>query len=477
MPILLAATYLSTFALLFGCRPGAQDGVHPANPELSLGVVPATEIESYPLGDAGCQEAPETLDLLESANLDFWQDGSISPRSLDLQELQIKSTPLSSNLVGAVKFDAVFRRTCDAAQAAPPVCTPSDTSATGWKPLHQGHTLKTCKARMSPVRNNIEHLGLAAIATIEKSGRTIKNSLPAGTHLPKVQVLVAPRFETHWTPWTQNGRPSIYQSILADNMAYFPATSTTPPFVALLPKRKSLGSSDSDSVNLWESQFVIAHEYAHHVEHSLGKAHFSDTQSQLRLAVSEGFADVLAFAGLGASSSSLKGIPCIGKDRAPDSLEFSTGIPKILTPALLARLGDKSNAALTPLAESEKSICQGVPPHSAHGIGAILAHWIMELASYTPRYESAREGTLNQVAIDWLTNVESSIGAGDLLSDSGDSSTRKKELTLILQALEQSIRAQFGKHHEPISDNLRQLLRQKMEFAFSALEQHEWFKD
>ena len=477
MPILLAATYLSIFTLVFGCRPGAPGGVHPSNPELSLSVVPATEIESYPLGDEGCQETRETLDLLESANLEFWQDGSIGPRSIYLQELQIKSTPLSSTLVGAVKFDAVFRRTCDAGKGAPPVCTPLDSSAIGWKPIQQGRTLKICHARMSPIRNNIEHLGLAAIATIEKSGKTIKNSLPAGAHLPPVQVLVAPRFETHWTPWNQNGRPSVYESILADNMAYFPPTSTTPPFVALLPKRKNPRSSNSDSVNLWESQFVIAHEYAHHVEHSLGKAHFSDTQSQLRLAVSEGFADILAFAGLGASSSSLKGMPCIGKDRSPDSLEFSTGIPKIITPALMARFGDKTNTQSTPLTESEKSICQGVPPQSAHGIGATLAHWIVELASYTPSYETAREDTLNQVAIDWLTNVESSIGAGDSLSDSRDSSASKKELTLILQALEKSIRAQFAKHDEPISDNLRQLLRQKMEFAFPALEQHEWFKD
>jgi hypothetical protein len=458
----LGLLIVGTFAVILSCKAPSNRILRPSDPNVPEQVFHASDLVTYALSDPQCDPANEIPSKIEAARLTRWQDGSLGQEDVDISHLNIRTTPLSSDAVAGVFMDAVFRRNCDASVAGPPNCQVASSSRSiGWGKVSPGTPMKACRASMAPPRGSLEHLALSAITALEEASLALKSLLPAGTAIAPVTVMVAPRFESLWMPWIQNGKNVSYELVLGDNLSYFPPTSDTPPYIALLPKRKRT----VETTNLWESAFVLAHEYAHHVERSLKLDHFDQPRSPMRIAVSEGFADILSFASLGLSSRSLKGLPCLGTDRSPDQGEFNFGTPKIITSTLLDRMSESSSLLFQDFTTTDD--CQGTLPYSSHGVGAIFAHWIFELASYTPPYAVAPAKAVANLSITWLKLVESGIAAG--------STSPNKDLEKIAVALEAAVTQQFAAENYLIPENTRALLRQKFVFAFPALTDVLWF--
>jgi hypothetical protein len=262
---------------------------------------------------------------------------------------------------------------------------------------------------------------------------------------------------------------------MTDNLSYFSRSESTPPYIAILPRKKLTAARVDSAVHLWESKFIVTHEYAHHFEDTLGISRFNEIRSPLSTSASEAFADLVAFATLGGSSN-LSAMPCIGQDRAPDSGQFYTGIEKILTNQIFSRATDPSLAASAdgPIEKVDESIdCQGVSPHSVHGMGAILAHLALELSSYTPSFDADLTGVLLRISTSWLQGVDAKIGVGNALSDhsaaSSDPSAMLLDLGSIADALETAVFDEFQRHAPPPTDSVRQLLRQKIRFRLEPL--------
>ena len=449
--------------LTVACNDTSRRHLYPSDPAVPELIIHASDLETYSLGDAHCapiaseSEAPE---LLKTVELDRWQEGVLGRVLVETSALGIKTRPLSSAAVSGVLMDAVFRRTCDADIASPPNCATEANKPAGWLPISLGTPINACLVAMTPARNSLEHLALSALTSIESASMAIRRLLPANTIIPPLSVIVTPRFESRWIHWIENGNNSTYEQVLGDNLSYFPQTASTPPYIALLPKQKA----SRDKVTLWESPFIISHEFSHHIERSLHLDHFDEPRSQMRIAVSEGFADVTAFASLGLSSQSLKGIPCIGADRSPDQSAFNAGIPKIVTSALLDRM---TSASASTASEKGLATCQGTLPHSAHGLGAIFAHWIMNFASYTPANEINPAQAVVTLSIEWLKQVNLQMPTGQ--------TSPEKDLEKIARAFEVAVTLQFSDTTHPLTENVRALLREKIVFAFPTLKNLDWF--
>ena len=456
------SSLLTMVIVVVSCGRSRRHGIEPTDPE----VISAPDVQSYKLYDPVCQTSQSPAARLESATLDLWNDGALGPVSRNLSPLEIQLPALAGRTTTAALTGSVFTRNCDTTLSGPLDCLNNKHQLQRFSLKTAGQPIRVCQTNAAPPKNSLEQIALATIEAIESTALSLRGKLPAGTNIEPITILVMPRFESLWQAWTSKGGTTGYQTLLADNLAYFPATSETPPYIAVFPKQKR----DQETVNLWESEFVIAHEFAHHVERSLGLDHFDQDRSKIRRAVSEGFADILAFASHATSNRALKGIPCIDHDRAPNELEFHSGAPKIIDTTLLNLLNQASdNHALSAFSRGTAETCGGVSPHSAHGFGAIFAHWVWELASYTPGYRENPGRVLTQVSINWLTRAEELVHAG--------SDDTQSDLEKVATALQDAIDNQFRAAGQPVAQNVRELLRQKMNLAFASLGERVWFPE
>ena len=96
-----------------GCRNSPRHNVHPSDPEIPRQIIAAADVESYSLSDPACQANVEPAIPLESATLDLWDDGALSPIVRDLTPLAIQSSPLGGPVATRALIGSVFNRTCD----------------------------------------------------------------------------------------------------------------------------------------------------------------------------------------------------------------------------------------------------------------------------------------------------------------------------------------------------------------------------
>jgi hypothetical protein len=467
--LMIAVTYLEGCGSKTRHKPETQ----PYNSPFSLDW--DDKIESYPLDDEGCQSTLENSSTIDGTRLFSWELDGLREVDASLKTSTINQNPLKANFIGSTHIDSSFLRTCDSGLAPPPSCLSTNGSHLGWKLVNQGQPLRICQTAPTHKRRSAEQLALAAISAIESAGSKLQAFLPGQKKLPPVTVLVAPKFESRWNSHGTAPQHTVYQHFMTDNLSYFSRSESTPPYIAILPRKKTTGSQVDRSVHLWESKFIVTHEYAHHLEDTLGISRFNEPRSSLRISTSEAFADLVAYATLGGSSN-LSAIPCIGRDRAPDSAQFYTGIEKILTNQIFKRAIDPSisTQADDPAKNVGETIaCQGVSPHSVHGVGAILAHLALELASYTPSFDADLTGSLLRISTSWLQGVDAKIGAGKALSEASisasDPAMMRSDLTSIADALETAVVDEFKRREQSPTDSVRQLLKQKIRFRLEPL--------
>ena len=483
MPIfssnLLKALFYVSLMGFWACDSAerAPSGKHPNPLELSA----QDGLETYPVWDNECQKEATSLPSgLDGAFLTTWEFNGLRTRYFDLKESSFEARPLRAKFVSGFKFGGIFLRSCDASLSAAPTCQQKDGHPAGWRLVQDGFSLKVCAKKARPARDNAEYLALSAGLVIESVATRLSTIFGSQIILDPIEVQITPLFESRWMSGPNQNTPTSHQ-FFTDNLSYFPSTDSNRAFIALLPQGKTHHSESR--INLWESPFIVTHEYAHYLEERLGLSRFTSKRSHFRAAVSEAFADTVAFATLGGSQT-IAAIPCSGKDRAPDSLEFVTGIAKIITQDLMLRAADpdlRASASPSAVSSAEAPPCQGVSPQSVHGVGAILAHWLLDLTSVTPDYKKNPTATLMHTARDWVSIVDSDIGAGIVLpnhpSDWFKPEDLYREMKIILIALEGAITREFERQGRPIDSNIRNVLRQKMKFAFEPLSDREWFAE
>jgi hypothetical protein len=339
---------------------------------------------SYPLADEGCQTRKEPTSLTRTV-IPGWQGDEVKMVPVTLTDT-VTSQSLRNSIVKDTVFGVEYERRCDAGRGES-ACLDQFGQERDYKAKEGvGWLLRVCDDDHTYDRKSVETVALASAYYLDIAHRKYMALKEDKAATPEQLLLnVLPQFTDVYDNFVDtDGERKVKKVYIVNNLAYYGS------------KRMVIVFPSSQQVDrlypgyFWESQFVLAHEYGHHIErmrtgfltghlsiewnplsHSWedgeqltmtgsGKTEFT----QMLGAVSEGFADLLAFYAEGGTSFSLSGIPRLGANRDIRLATFANKDEKILTTerfnVLTLRNSDPDDSD-----ESYGDI---------HRVGAIIAH-------------------------------------------------------------------------------------------------------
>ena len=257
----------------------------------------------------------------------------------------------------------------------------------------EGAGLNVCPSTSIYRENSYEAAGLNISHSITKAYDAVSEAMPS-INLPAIKVYVAPSISYIKKIINEDGNYQFDQT-MTDNAFYYSELN----MISFLPESEE----HKMEAPLWEIPMVGAHEYGHHVFHTLigqnikgqlktslgcfknhhGIGHvqhnFMDTRDTSAKgftlgAINEGFADLIAFYSLESKEGSLAGVSCMDKNRVVTSSSFADGTTKDFSWSARYDM-DKSY-------ESEAdSDCKTPNYQEIHDVGAIFAHIADKLMS------------------------------------------------------------------------------------------------
>lgn len=467
--------------LLCSCGQGQKKGFRDSTPTFPITDDPSTQSQTYLWDDPDCIAQKKSPVALPVATLTDWSQMGAQDVPTPLGSLVGANGELDPSEVGGgtITTQDLYSRVCEH-RGSDGICLNALNEAIGWAAKSPGQVPRFCNLQGHYTRDSLERVSLTAAFHLRNAISFIRNVLPQAPNLQGVELKVLATFESLWSPTAlgtnNDGRGA--RSVLVDNASYFPTSNSGyNPFIAILPRR--LGSQD-DTPRLWESGFVIAHELAHHLEHTLGLDHFGDARRTLiRLALSEAFADLLGLASLKLSDASLSHTPCLA-GRSPSRENFEDGRVKSLDSHILAALQkqepkDSARSTLTaalakPLAHQHLNLCSTPNRFSFHDLGAVFAHAFYDLMMQSfdvlEISPQDRPALFAQQATRWMKAIEADISVGQ---------HAKRDIGSAAKALESTIMSLFQDQARTLPANVEVVLCQKLSFFFSGLKQTQWF--
>jgi hypothetical protein len=406
--------YFGLLALaLLGC--GADRGVAPKSAKTPIETLVVTDEPpaAYALADGDCQAQAEPIPLTR-ARIHTWDGSEVKARRVAFADARSDAS-LVSPAVRLTTYDDLYQRVCDFKKGTGRYCQDERGQELSWSLDRTARPLRICKDGADFPRLTFERVGLASLHGIEVASAAYLAADRGAHPLEPIHLSVLPHFVDLYRNYEHDGQIKTLKTWVTHNMAYFPSAE----MIAVFPEPASLQPSLEGF--FWESEFVLAHEYGHHVELTRltpAAAAFGLTWSPLRhvyLGVSgepteaaqvfgsfsEAFADLLAYYAQRGDTSTLVGLPCFGANRDPGRGTFGNGDEKTLTEDRLALL-------LGQVGEEEKPC--GEPRYSdIHNTGAIVA-------------------TLLDEAFAALT-----LSSGDIVASSAEDFSKRYELALAWQ--------------------------------------------
>lgn len=398
---------------LLGC--GADRSVAPKSAKTPIETLVVTEEPpaAYTLADAGCQARAASVPLTR-ARIHSWDGSQVKTRRVAYAGTRSDAS-LASPAVRLTTFDDRYERVCDFKKGKGRYCQDDRGRELSWSLDRPARALRICQDGADFPRLTYERVGLASLHGLELANAAYLAADRGAHPLEPIHLSVLPHFVDLYQNYEHDGQIKTLKTWVTHNMAYFPSAK----MIAVFPEPASLQPLLEGF--FWESEFVLAHEFGHHVELTRltpAAAAFGLTWSPLRhvyLGVtgepteaaqvfgsfSEAFADLLAYYARRGDTSTLVGLPCFGANRDPGRSRFGNGDDKALTEDRLALL-------LGHVSEEEKPC--GEPRYSdIHNTGAIVA-------------------TLLDEAFAALTAL-----SGDIVASSNEDFSKRYELALAWQ--------------------------------------------
>jgi hypothetical protein len=275
-----------------------------------------------------------------------------------------------------------FWRECPA-DASKGCATPNNGLAGRWHFEDHQEPMKLCQSSNPPLRHSYEAVASSLVLNIQRAAARVERALEGGLPLGRVVVDLFPLYETRAI---SAQRDRAWVRFVTDNLSYTVSSQT----ISVFPESQQSMAQSSGQPRLWESAFVVAHEYAHHVENQL----FANLTQKLNLqwnevqhqflagpndlredanakvaffvtAMSEAFADLLAFYVNDGSAKSISEFRQLGENRDPKALYYRDGnLEKRLNATLIKSIFNRFDQQ-----HHRRSIAV-----DAHEVGAVVAH-------------------------------------------------------------------------------------------------------
>jgi hypothetical protein len=184
------------------------------------------------------------------------------------------------------------------------------------------------------------------------------------------------------------------------------SVAARPAFVVFPKSADREAEEPQDSFpSLWETPWVMSHEFAHHVFYTIVERHLNaaarnvyttaefgpnvtafphdlasttSVESMARFemdAINEGFADLFGFLSQGETSLDLAISPCLKAARAVDHANFGDETPKAFTTAIMDLLGQPTSKPC----DARNNYNQTPNLADVHTVGAIFAHGMFRM--------------------------------------------------------------------------------------------------
>ncbi len=327
--------------------------------------LPPVVSERYFLHDHTCQAEPASA---EPTPMQVYLTDYAQPLHLDATQQSLR-TPLIDNTF----YGQTYQRRCHFYRQRGNYCLDRDFRPAQWSKVNaSGGMLRICATEQDYPRESFEHVALVTALHLQKAQRFFVNS--TGQDVPSMSLLVMPFFRTIYT----DKKGELQQRLMYRNIVYYPASKS----LTVLPDHDNFHGR-----GLWESPFIIAHEFAHHAQFA-GRPKWATTLAadgghHHRLpdnvpkrsleAFLEGWADLYAFYAEGENPSDIISYPCFGYNRDIANPVFADRSPKTITPDIMA--GFYAGTATS-------SSCVRPNFSDTHTIGAVLAHHLHRIVSF-----------------------------------------------------------------------------------------------
>lgn len=299
------------------------------------------------------------------------------------------------------------------------------------KELSPPETIQVCPDSGKYERGTAESAALNATYFISKTNRMIKKLMPE-LRIDPISVEVAPMIKKSLS--IVSGGEVIWSADLfeTDNAYYAPGTNS----ITFLPHSQEFRDAGI-TLNFWEVPMVSAHEYGHHIFHSIhpeavgpegirncfGKFGFQSeatleekrevTNDDVLGALNEGFADLVSYYSLDNQERGLKGVRCLEVARDVGSKAFADGSAKAFSATALSTFfSDKEIEG--------PSMCEVPNFQDIHIVGAVFANGADRLLSLSA---DTKEERLS-IVLNWLREMQnrsqdlSRLGPQDFLRES-----------------------------------------------------------
>lgn len=414
------------FALLLGGCGGGDDDRPQAR---FVPFIYADAPAEYALDDEACQRggAPSEF-ALTSSTVHALKGQQVVPLQVALTGL-VSGDSLKSPAVAKTTWGEEYLRSCDYTTRAGRDCLDDEGQPLGWVRTQAGSPLRVCSRGRTYNRESYEGVALTSLYHIQKADFRYRALAEPRADLPKITLSVLPHFIDEFEHYQINGNERRLRRYITGNMAYF----NTPAMIAVFPE--DAATHKEDRAFLWESAFVLGHEYGHHIDFARNRRRYQSIglkwdpaihgfadlkalnatgnaysdRSAIVGAAAEAFADLLAYYAEGGSSLSLIGLPCFGVNRDISLKSFANGDDKVLTEDRLSLLLGYSKPDL--------SDC-GTPNYQdIHVAGAILAVTLDEVFSrLTEAVNGLEPGEASdfdrryQLALQWNEHFAKALG-------------------------------------------------------------------
>ncbi len=352
----------------------------------------------YELADPSCQLKSEGLRNIAKANFSQLENFQLVEKELLFHETS-STEYLHSNAIRQVFWGLQYERICGFSKEENIDCNKHQNYQLN---SQFGGRLKICQTE-NIQQGSVEAASLQSLHTINQVHQMIQDDLKS-LSLPAIDLMILPTFKTKVYGKTS---PADYRNLemhyfITNNAAYFGDT------IMIFPDSETY---DKKEAKLWESPFVLAHEYGHHVHQTIFLSKDNDKKNDLKnsfswnpwqhryeikmnsdtdrplqaskneavlSAISEGLADLISFYSLEENLSSLKGLYCFSHNRDVSINNFKNGDLKIISPEILNLLSPSQSFA-------QEDDCENYINYSdPHTLGASIANIFQLLIQKIP---------------------------------------------------------------------------------------------
>lgn len=443
--------------------------------------------QEYTVADPGCQSASDEYTLV-STSIAAWQGANVIQKNVPLRDTFTKRS-LVNTAVARTTFGGTEERLCAGSLGPSQPCLDKNFQEPPWDSITPGKELRICKVDPEFGRQTYEGVALTSAYYIQKA-RDRYLGITKSTEKPSpIALSVLPQLADFYVTQNLEGQNVHVKRYLTHNLAYFPDAET----IVVFPESKK--RAETAQGFFWESGFVLAHEYGHHIDferhgaayraaglsyHPLlhvlmefpsspdgstdgfreeaasdgsvtadsaeGAIPWADLKSGSRRnlayesrrsllgsALAEAFADLLAYYTEGASSESVIGLPDIGVSRNVASRYFGDGQPKVLTDEHL-KIFFRETKEIDPLASVSRFT-------DVHTVGATLAfaadrmftRLLKDYSAYGPE-DAGEIDRRYGLTLEWMDSVTAT------LVRLGPSADRQKIVAAVSDGFESTIK-------------------------------------